>query len=142
MTITGAPPTTRDEFDEVYAACSNWGVWGAGGGRGALNYITPEIVTDAAALIRTGRSVSCSWALDTKAGPDNPKPVVHHMTMMDDIHLGDSGDIRFTCDFMGIEFHGDAHSHIDALCQVVYKGQTYTGLAIVRAADSRRGLRP
>ena len=96
MANTGAPPITRDEFDEVYAACSNWGTWGGDDERGALNYITPEIVKDAAGLIRTGRTVSCSWALDTKAGPDNPKPVVHHMTMMNDIHLGDSGDIRFT----------------------------------------------
>jgi len=141
MTITGAKPTTRSEFDAVYAACSNWGVWGPDDERGAANYITPDIVKEAAGLIRTGRTVSCSWPLDTVAGPDNPKPVVHHMTMMNDIHLGDSGDIRFTCDFMGIEFHGDAHSHIDALCHVVYKGKTHNGLPIEQAANSMGGLR-
>src|SRR3989440_6633743 len=141
MTITGAKPTTRSEFDAVYAACSNWGVWGPDDERGAANYITPDIVKEAAGLIRTGRTVSCSWPLDTVAGPDNPKPVVHHMTMMNDIHLGDSGDIRFTCDFMGIEFHGDAHSHIDALCHVVYKGRTHNGLPIEKAANSMGGLR-
>ena len=141
MTITGAKPTTRSEFDAVYAACSNWGAWGPDDQRGAANYITPDIVKEAAGLIRTGRTVSCSWPLDTVAGPDNPKPVVHHMTMMNDIHLGDSGDTRFTCDFMGIEFHGDAHSHIDALCHVVYKGETYNGLAIEQAANSMGGLR-
>jgi kynurenine formamidase len=141
MTITGAKPTTRAEFDAVYAECSNWGVWGPDDQRGAVNYITPEIVKEAAGLVRSGRTVSCSWALDTVAGPDNPKPVVHHMTIMDDIHLGDSGDLRFTGDFMGIEFHGDAHSHIDALCHVVYKGKTYNGLPVAEAANSLGGLK-
>src|SRR5207245_10120768 len=118
---TAAMRTARGEVDGGDAACSNWRAWGADDERGAANSITPDIVKEAAGLIRTGRTVSCSWPLDTVAGPDNPKPVVHHMTMMNDIHLGDSGDIRFTCDFMGIEFHGDAHSHIDALCHVAYK---------------------
>lgn len=136
MSTTGAKPVTRAEFDEVYQTCSNWGVWGPDDERGAANYITPEIVRDAAGLIRSGRTVSCSWALDTQAGPDNPKPVLHHMTILQDIHLGDSGDTRFTGDFVGIEFHGEAHSHIDALCHVVYKGRTHNGFPIEQVANS------
>jgi hypothetical protein len=54
----------------------------------------------------------------------------------EDIHLGDSGDIRFTGDFMGIEFHGDAHSHLDALCHVVYKGRTHNGFPIEEVVNS------
>jgi hypothetical protein len=42
---------------------------------------------------------------------------------------------------MGIEFHGDAHSHIDALNHVVYKGKTYNGLPIRRAVNSMGGLK-
>ena len=35
------------------------------------------------------------------------------MTMLQDADIGDGGGrLRFTCDFIGIEFHGDAHSHI------------------------------
>ena len=43
--MAAAAPVTRAEFDAVYAACSTWGVWGPGDRRGALNHITPEIVT-------------------------------------------------------------------------------------------------
>lgn len=134
-TVTGSRPITRKEFDEVFEACKNWGRWGPDE-RGAINYITADHVRAAAAMVRSGRTVTCSWQLDTKAGPDNPKPVVHHMTMLQDIHIGDSGDLRFTCDFMGIEFHGDAHSHIDALCHVAYKGRLYNGVPVGDAVNS------
>ena len=105
---TGAKPVSRAEFDETFEACKNWGRWGPGVERGALNYIGPDQVKAAAALVRSGRTVTCSWPLDTKAGPDNPKPVLHHMTMGPDVALGDSGDLRFLLDFMGMEPHGDA----------------------------------
>ena len=54
---------------------------------------------------------------------------------MQDIHLGDAGDLRFTGDFIGIEFHGDAHSHIDALCHMAYKGLMYNGVPVERGRD-------
>jgi kynurenine formamidase len=133
-----AEPVTRTAFDQVYEACKNWGKWGADDEVGALNYITATDIVAAGQLIEAGVSVSGSWPLDTVAGPDNPKPVLHHMTMLQDIHIGDSGDLRFTADFMGIEFHGDAHSHLDALCHVVYKGLLYNGLPVTEAVSSVR----
>jgi kynurenine formamidase len=138
--MAAAAPVTRAEFDAVYASCSTWGVWGPDDRRGALNHITPEIVKGAAGLIRAGRTVSCSWALDTEAGPDNPKPVVHHMTLLPDVHLGDSGDMRFSGDFVGVEFHGESVSHIDALCHVVYRGSAYNGVEAGDAVSSAGAL--
>lgn len=129
-------PVSAREFADLHEACRHWGRWGADDQRGAVNFITPRHVAAAAATVRSGRTVACSWPLDTKAGPDNPKPVVHHMTMLQDVPIGDAGDLRFTCDFMGIEFHGDAHSHIDALCHVAYKGLLYNGLPVDRAVSS------
>jgi kynurenine formamidase len=59
------------------------------------------------------------------------------MTMLADADIGDGGGrLRFTCDFVGIEFHGDAHSHIDALCHVVYDGKLYNGLPVSAAVSS------
>jgi kynurenine formamidase len=130
------PPLTRREFDEILAECSNWGRWGTNDEIGALNLITPEEVRRAAGLVRSGRTVSCSWTLDTVAGPDNPKPVLHHITMLQDADIGDGGDLRFTGDFMGIEMHGDAHSHIDALCHVVHRGLCYNGVPVEEAIGS------
>jgi hypothetical protein len=105
---------TAAEFRQMFEAVKTWGQWGADDQRGALNYITAEQVTSAATLIRCGVSVSLALPLNTKAGPDNPKPVHHYMTLLPDADIG-SGDLRMACDYVGMEFHGDAHSHIDAL---------------------------
>ena len=54
------PPAaiSREGFDELFQKVSNWGVWGNDDERGTPNYITPECVRTAAALVRTGRTVS------------------------------------------------------------------------------------
>ena len=38
-----------------------------------------------------------------------------------------SGSLRFATDFLGMQFHGDCHTHIDALCHIAYRGQLYNG---------------
>jgi len=138
--MTFARPTSAAvsaaEFGRTYDACKNWGRWGPEDEKGALNLITPDRVAAAARLVSSGRTVSCSWPLDTQAGPDNPKPVLHHMTILQDIHIGDAGDLRFTGDFIGIEFHGDAHSHLDALCHMAYQGKLYNGVPVDEAVNS------
>jgi kynurenine formamidase len=126
MTAQRDPHVSADEFRAMYEAARTWGRWGADDQRGALNYITPEQVTAAAALIRSGTSVSLALPLNTVAGPDNPKPVSHYMTMLPDADIG-SGELRLACDYVGLEFHGDAHSHIDALNHVVYEGRLHNG---------------
>src|SRR5215472_1851685 len=126
MTAERNPHVTTAEFQQLYEAAKTWGQWGADDQRGALNYITGEQVTAAAALIRSGVSVSLALPLNTVAGPDNPKPVSHYMTMLPDVDI-DSGELRLACDYVGMEFHGDAHSHIDALNHVVYSGKLHNG---------------
>ena len=34
-----------------------------------------------------------------------------------DIDIG-SGSLRFAKDYVGVDYHNDGHSHIDALCRV------------------------
>ena len=124
--MAGSDRVTATQFAELYASVKNWGRWGADDERGALNFITPELVAAAAGLVRSGRQVSLSLKLDTVTGPDNPKAVQHFMTMTADTDIG-SGSLRFGADYMGLEFHGDAHSHIDALCHVMYEGAMFNG---------------
>jgi kynurenine formamidase len=126
MTAQRDPHVSADEFQAMFEAARTWGQWGADDQRGALNYITAEQVTAAAALIRSGTSVSLALPLNTVTGPDNPKPVAHFMTMLPDADIG-SGELRLACDYVGMEFHGDAHSHIDALNHVVYQGKLHNG---------------
>jgi len=91
-----------------------------------LNYITPEHLRRAAGLVRSGRSVSMSLPVNTVAGPDNPNPALHYMTQLHDWDIG-SGSLRFATDFLGMNFHGDCHTHVDALCHIAYAGQLYGG---------------
>lgn len=114
------------EFEKMYEDVKTWGRWGDRDEKGALNYITPRQVVEAASLVRTGRTVSLALPLNTVSGPDNPKPVAHFMTMLPDTDIG-SGPLRLALDYVGMEYHGDAHSHIDALCHIVYADQLYNG---------------
>lgn len=114
-------------FEELFEACKNWGVWGPDDERGTLNFIGPHEVIAAASLVRRGRTISCARVLDTVAGPDNPRPALHHMTTLFDEGAGGSGDLRFAGDYLGTEIHGDAPSHMDALCHASYKGLLYNG---------------
>ena len=118
---------TLEEFDRLYESVKNWGRWGAGDTLGTLNYITPEKIKAAVATVKAGRTVSMSLPVNTVAGPDNPRPAIHYMTLDHNIDIG-SGSQRFAKDFIGLDFHGDCHTHVDALCHVAYKGFLYNGV--------------
>jgi kynurenine formamidase len=72
--------------------------------------------------------VSLSLPILTTTSADNPEPPVHHMTALGDVPLG-SGHLRFATDYIGMNVHGDAHTHIDALCHVVFDGRLYDGVS-------------
>lgn len=116
-----------EEFERLFESLKNWGRWGADDEKGTLNYITPDKVRAAAALVKSGRSVSMSIPINTVAGPDNPNPAIHYMSTTHDVDVGSGELLRFATDFLGIQFHGDCHTHIDALCHIAYKGQLYNG---------------
>ena len=117
---------STQQFDTLFQSVCNWGVWGASDERGTLNYITPECVRDAAALVRSGRTVSMTVPMNKVAGLDNPHPVAHYMAQVFDGSPA-FGEPTFSMDFVGGEIHGDCHTHIDALCHVAYKGRLYNG---------------
>ncbi len=124
--IQRAPNISLTEFEALFESVKNWGRWGPDDVRGTLNYITPEHLRRAAGLVRSGRSVSMSLPVNTVAGPDNPNPALHYMTQLHDWDIG-SGSLRFATDFLGMNFHGDCHTHVDALCHIAYAGQLYGG---------------
>jgi kynurenine formamidase len=114
------------EFDELFDSVKNWGVWGPDDTKGTLNYIQPDHVRRAASLVRSGRSISLSLPVNKYAGPDNPNPAIHYMATGHDTDIG-SGSLRFATDFLGMQFHGNCHTHIDALCHIAYRGQLFNG---------------
>ncbi len=46
--------------------------------------------------------------------------------MLSDVDIG-SGTLRFAKDYIGVDYHNDGHSHIDALCHVAFDGALYNG---------------
>ena len=65
------------------------------------------------------------------AGPDNPNPAVHLMSLMHDLPVSESG-LSFGMCFLGMASHGDCHTHVDALNHVAYQRpalQRQAGLA-------------
>ena len=140
-TLTRPAPVTLAEFDEIFESVKNWGRWGADDELGTLNFITPATVRAAAAPGPSGRQVTMAIPMNTAAGPDNPSPVVHHVVQGHDIDIG-SGTVTFATDYLGIAFHGDCHTHMDALCHIAYQGRVYNGRPAQQVMTSRGRHRP
>jgi kynurenine formamidase len=115
---------TAKEFDQLFQKVCNWGRWGPDDQLGTLHFITPAHIRAAAGLVHSGRTVSLAAPIDKIAGPDNPRPAFHYMVQTYDTP-NRSSEPQFATDFMACEFHGDCHTHIDALCHVAYKGRLY-----------------
>ena len=103
---------------------TNWGRFGEADQLGTLNLITAEKRRAAAALVRSGRTVSCARPLPTQPAEDNPSPVTHHMI---GTHTEGWGG-----DYFGMATHGLAISHIDALCHIFHEGRIYNGYSTER----------
>ncbi|HYY20611.1 MAG TPA: cyclase family protein [Thermoleophilaceae bacterium] len=122
------PPTrvSADEFQALFRSLSEWRRWGKDDERGALHHLTRERVATAARLVRDGITVTLSLPVATERAPSNPVPAEHRMTMLFDTDIG-SGSERFAKDYIGVDYHNDGHTHIDAFCHVAYEGALYNG---------------
>jgi kynurenine formamidase len=110
-------PRNAAEFDELFQKVSNWGRWGREDQLGAVNLVTAEKRKQAAALVKTGQTVSLAHNPLTERAEDNNNPFEHTMLRGNNM------------DRYAVTYHGYAHSHIDALCHFLYKDQTYNGFA-------------
>ena len=125
---------TEVQFRDLFNSVSNWGRWPADGGRGALNHLTPARVAAAARLVEAGVTITLSQPLRTEAGIDVPEPADHHMTMLTDVDIG-SGSVRFAKDYVGVDYHNDGHTHIDAFCHVAFEGSFFDGQPVSPTDD-------
>jgi kynurenine formamidase len=114
------------EFRELYVRLRARVPWGPGDRRGALNYITPSEVAAAVGEVRLGRTVSLAAPLDSAVTPDNPDPSQDQMTQAG--NTAAARGLSFTADRIAMNVHGDADTHIDALCHVSYDGELYNGV--------------
>jgi kynurenine formamidase len=115
------------EFRALYDRVKHPSQWGPADRRGALNNIAPAQVTAAAGDVRHGRSVSLAAPVDSEVAADNPDPAVHEMTHPEVEAVPASG-LSFAMDRLTMNIHGNADSHIDALCHVIFDGTLYNGI--------------
>ncbi|MER6775715.1 MULTISPECIES: cyclase family protein [unclassified Streptomyces] len=123
---------SRREFDAIFTAVRTWGRW-TPADRGAWNRVTPDHVRRAAALVRSGTAVPLGLPWDTRTGPDNRKPALHHMTDLGDVEAPEPSTYK---DFLAADYHGKAVSHLDALSHVAYEGRLYEGRPAGEAVDA------
>jgi kynurenine formamidase len=124
---TKPPRLSAAEFDALYERLRRVPAWGPADRRGALNHLTPARVLAAASEIRLGRTVSLAAPIESQVTPDDPDPAVHEMTGPP----GDRADpegLTFAQDRLAMNVHGNADSHIDALCHIMYCQSLYNGV--------------
>lgn len=126
--ITAGAPSSQGEkprhdvdqaqMDRWKKELSNWGRWGPEDQKGTLNLITPAKRKQAAALVKEGFPVALAREEIPQKGPDNANPYVQVFR---------DTDIA-SYDSISVEFHGLAHTHLDALAHHFYAdGRMYNG---------------
>jgi len=122
---TASPPglMTEAEFRAIYDRLRSQLPWGPDDRRGALNYLTPDDVRAAAGEVTLGRTVSMEAPVENRPAADNPEPARHEMkgTLGADAGPG----VCFGMDRIEMNIHGNADSHLDALCHVIFDGELY-----------------
>jgi kynurenine formamidase len=116
-------------FRALYGRLAQAASWGATDPRGALNYITQDEVLAAAGEVRTGRTVSLARPIEDRRSADNPEPFEHEMTGHAAERIRVQG-LEFAADRFRMNVHGDADSHIDALCHVIYDDKLYNNVSV------------
>src|SRR5207302_1591714 len=87
----------------------------------------------AASLVKDGVSVSLERNTETEKAADNSSPFVHTMTSTGKDPL----EGFYSMDLISVSYHGWAHTHMDSLCHMFYKGRMYNGFA---PDDGRCGI--
>ena len=106
-----------------------WNRWGPDDERGALNYIGPEQVQQAAGLVRSGQVLSLAQPLSVRTPVPAHRAGVQHFMGRDggDYAAGarQPGGFQFAEDTAILPLH--IGTHIDALCHAWYGDQLYNG---------------
>ncbi|MCE3555433.1 cyclase family protein [Pseudonocardia sp. RS11V-5] len=119
-------PMSETEFRTLYEQLRATPPWGPDDRRGALNYITPAEVLVAIGQVRLGRTVSLEAPIEHQPAADNPDPARHRMKGPPGADAGPG--VSFSLDRIAMNIHGNADSHLDALCHVIFDGTLYNGV--------------
>ena len=116
-------PKTKADIDRLMTELSNWGRWGKDDQLGTMNLITPEKRRQAYSLVKEGVTVSLARPVEKTVAADNPDPFIQKMTL-----TGLNNPGQFASDTYTVSYHGHAHTHMDSLGHMFYKGKMYNGV--------------
>jgi kynurenine formamidase len=128
---------TKRQFDRWMVQLSNWGRWGKDDERGALNLITSETSKQAAALAKTGITISLANPITREKPASTPEAqsVNREGTFTSQFLI----DGPFLYERQEVDYHGGAISHFDALCHVSRHGKSYNGFVFKEIVTKDRG---
>ena len=115
---------TKETVERWMTDLSNWGRWGDADVLGTVNLITTETRIRAAALVRSGVSVSMAHDALTEPAIDNPSPFELEVTTTG---LDATPDFPFCVDRFSILYHGFGTTHLDAICHMFHNGSMFNG---------------
>jgi kynurenine formamidase len=116
---------TKADIDKLMKELSNWGRWGKDDQMGTVNLISPAKRKEALATVKDGVSVSLARDVEKVKAADNPAPFVQNVT-----HSGASPVGQFVVDTYFVDYHGQAHTHMDTLAHIFYEGKMYNGVPV------------
>ncbi len=134
-----ARPLDLAEFHRLFDAVRNWGRWGEDDDRGTLNFIDPEARAAALRLATGDATIGLAHTLSARPSSTNHFPIVHGTMPDEDLRLPDGSTIGHHIEFLGMRIHGQAITHLDALCHFSLNGQTYNGRRVAESAMPERG---
>jgi kynurenine formamidase len=122
--------TLPEPFDRIAKAVNNWGRWGPDDQRGTLNFVTPDVVRRATALVTDGRALSLAIPMSEDGpqlgfvrGRTNPE---RRMVAVHELHGDDVDGVRFNDDAVSMGLQ--AATHWDGLAHVSYSGRMWNGV--------------
>jgi hypothetical protein len=134
------PGPTEGELLGYFTRLSNWGRWGPDDSLGTVNHITESGRARAAALIRSGVTVSCARPINPgPAADDGPTGVSPQRFMLrtgqgladpgrvprDGVAPGDRQE--GAAEYLGYAAHGYRITHLDGLSHIFWDRMMYNG---------------
>ena len=112
---------TKADVDKLVVELSNWGRWGKDDQLGTLNLITADKRKASAKLVKLGLSVSLARLAEEVEAADNPSPFEQKMLPI--------VNNTWAVDQYRVDYHGYAHTHMDSLCHLFFRGKMYNGFS-------------
>lgn len=113
---------------------NNWGRWGPDDERGTINFITPDRITAAAALVRAGHAISCAIPIEEVMPVHPSRPGVVHSFMYTGADFTVPGATEEFNGFQGsddlIAMPLQSGTHWDGLAHVAHDDLMYNGFWI------------